>query len=370
MANPISKPVQLAQNAPAEDELIQMGIDPLEVDQMISENNPYEDPVLNEQFRQSALKSYTQSVTNATTPQQPPIQQNDASIYDAMLRSMGDQEKYAGELKKKLEAKKEEGGLQYLDLRPFAQSLRSYGVGVEDTAPPVDREATMQALQDKIQQATSGLTKQQVDYLRAKALQAAKEKTGALQERKVSLSEANRQDRIEQRAIMAVKKDPIIKDYNSRIQQMEREKNSLFNADAIPVASVEQFQQTVKNALSNIKGSGGVTERAKARIASMDLDVKEFLSKYTGDINAVPIDHPIIKHLINISELATKDLQDQVNNQIDFQSQKNLKGTIEKAKEAGKISEKSIPTTSKKIKPEDIAKMTDEQVKAYMGVKK
>jgi hypothetical protein len=313
MATPISKPVQLAQNAPVEDELIQLGIDPLEVDQMISENNPYEDPVLNEQFRQSALKSYTQSVTNANTPKQPEIQQNDASIYDAMLRSMGEQENYTKQLKKRLKDREEEGNFQYLDLRPFAQSLRSYGVGVEDTAAPMDREATMQALQDKIQQATSGLTKQQVDYLRTKALQAAKEKSSSLQEQKFELQKkkaADVQTRFEQtyglkltgRAVTATK------NYIDRWDTLEREVSTIENSENFNAPMFASAQTTIKNAISSLPGGGTGEERKKQYLENLNTIMSEFKGKFTNDLDTISRNSPEVRHLLNLAKIVKADL--------------------------------------------------------------
>jgi hypothetical protein len=375
MANPISKPVQLAQNALTEDELLQMGIDPLELDQLAAENASPEAvaPAPTPPLSPTALKLSNEVITKATTPMQPQIQPSDLDVYGSMIRSMGEQEKYTNELKKKLAAKKEEGNFEYLDLRPFAQSLRSYGVGVEDAAPPSDREAVMQALQDKIQQATSGLTKQQVDYLRSKALQSAKEQTTNIARERLDLAKEKArqtQARFEQtfglkltgRAVTATK------NYIDRWDTLEREVGTIENAKNFNAPMFASAQTTIKNAISSLPGGGTGEERKKQYLENLNTILAEFKGKFTNDLDTIPRNSPEVLHLLDLAKIVKADLGKQAMRKAESAMQaspqsfkEDLKGRLEKeqAKEQDPVL-KQIQESKKRI---------EEQVKALQSKK-
>lgn len=338
----MAEPIKLAQNVDLENQLLQLGVDPLEVEQTIQENNPYEDPALSEQFRQSAMNSYIK--TKAETPMQPKIQPEEPNIYDSLLKSMGQQEQYVDTLKKRLEEQKQDSGLQYLDLRPFAQALRSYGVSVEDPSAPMDRRSAMQALEDKIQQASLGLTKEQVNYLRAKALGAAKEKSSSLAERRLALSEKRLKTMLDQKALQRLSSDPLIKEYSGKINSIDRANKSILGATNLPVASLKEYQQNLRSAITTIKGSGGVTERAETFVNSAEQDIAKLKTYLTGELDTLDRNDPeiaaLIDHLQEMGQKARDELEYQALLRSDIVSQTST-STMK-----GKLKESLAPKTN------------------------
>ena len=310
----MAEPIKLAQNVDLENQLLQLGVDPLEVEQTIQENNPYEDTALSEQFRQSAMDSYIK--TKAETPMQPKIQPQEPNIYDSLLKSMGQQEQYVDTLKKRLEEQKQDSGLQYLDLRPFAQALRSYGVSVEDPSAPMDRRSAMQALEDKIQQASLGLTKEQVNYLRAKALNTAKEKSSSLAEQKFELSKKKAQDvqdRFERNFGFKLtgRAGAASKNYLDRWDTLDREITAIKKSENFNSPMFASAQITIKNAISSLPGGGTGEERKKQYLENLNTILAEFEGKFTNDLDTIPRDSPEVVHLLNLAGIVQEDLAKQ-----------------------------------------------------------
>lgn len=276
--------------------------------------------------------------TIAETPVQPKITPEETappSIYDLLHKSMGEQQSYIDSLKSRLEKEQNKSSLSGLDIRPFAQALKGYGsttVAVPETAP-VSKEAMIQALQDKIKEASQGLTKEQVDYLKAKAFG---EKQGSMQDlakQRLDLAKQRLEQSKEQRAITRVGNDKILNDYGNRINAITRSNILLDKAKQITTASVDEYQQNLRSALTNIKGTGGVTERAQIMLHTIDMTLAKLKQQF-GDLDSIPKNHPLLVHLRDLSNHAKEELQSQYDARLEAAKQTSLEKAVPAYKEA------------------------------------
>lgn len=119
-------------------------------------------------------------------------------LFVLLGQSFGQQTQQIEALRQQAEAEKkrqeEIGALGRLDLRPFAQAAAGYGatnVAIPSGAP-VDRTALLSKLQSAVSEAQQGLTKDQVNTLRAMLTEKQASKAGA----QAAISEKNQQIRM------------------------------------------------------------------------------------------------------------------------------------------------------------------------------
>jgi len=245
----------------------------------------------------------------------PPAAVKEPTIEDLLKKSFQEQQDYSGNLKKMLALNLQQGGgVESLDLRPFAKALSSYGVrNVAMPEAPTDRQTMVNALAEKINTAQQGLTKQQVDYLRTKVLQAAKEKSSSLQEQKFELQKkkaADVQTRFEQtyglkltgRAVTATK------NYIDRWDTLEREVSTIENSENFNAPMFASAQTTIKNAISSLPGGGTGEERKKQYLENLNTIMSEFKGKFTNDLDTISRNSPEVRHLLNLAKIVKADL--------------------------------------------------------------
>lgn len=126
----------------------------------------------------------------------------------------------------------------------------------------------------------------------------------------------DRMDRNEHMKIIGdVKKDPISRDYAGKMNAIDRSNILLDKAKNVTTASLEEYQQGIRSALTNIKGSGGVGERAETYIKTLDMQIAKIQQAF-GDLDSIPKDHPLVIHL--------RDLADHAQNVISQQLEKRM----------------------------------------------
>jgi len=126
----------------------------------------------------------------------------------------------------------------------------------------------------------------------------------------------DRMDRNEHMKILtSVKNDSVVKDYAGKMNSIERANVLLDKADKITTASLEEYQQTMRAALSNMKGGGGVGERAETYIKTADMQIAK-IKQLMGDLDSIPKDHPLIQHLRDLAGHAAVTVGDQMEKRI------------------------------------------------------
>lgn len=303
------------------------------------------------------LKMLQNKVSVEETPTQPKLapaisdEELSKQIYASLGQSLQQQSAQVENLKaqalREAALQKETGVLGRLDIRPFAQAVKGYGATnvAIPTEAPEDRSAILQKLENAVFEAQQGISKQQLEYLKAKAMEAYKEKLLGLGERRFGLAEKRLQSGIEQKGVASIKGDKLLNEYVSKINSIDRANESLFAASKIPVQSLKEYQQNLRSAITSIKGQGGVTERASTYIDSMDQDLAK-LTQYFGELDSIPKNHPIILHLKELGDLARNELKQQAAERADIASTVSIagvKGKLEKAIEPKSTEAKEDP---------------------------
>lgn len=212
-------------------------------------------------------------------------------FYEMLSKSFSQQNAQIEALKAQAAKEKsfqdETGVLGKLDLRPFAQAIKSYGV-TDITAPteaPEDRTAILNKLENAVSEAQQGLTKDQVAAF--KNMMEAGQQRGALQ---ALQSEENRKMRV-------------FENVSRKFDKPQQELADFYQAhDAFKSALGAGDVAAVQSALSNysrMTGEKGVlTDQDIARVITPTLSLKfaQLRSKLLSDPNT-PVPKEILTSL-------------------------------------------------------------------------
>lgn len=270
----------------------------------------------------------------------PDITQAIAQNYaESMKRQQQDAERLKAMLLQQQMMESQKGVLGNLDLRPFAQALKQYGstTAVVPTEGPEDTQDKMLKLQKAIQESEQGIGKQQLDYLRAMALSGQKATSADLAKQRLEFSKKRLGATQEQRTISRITGDKLLNDYVSRIASIDRANESLLKTDALTNASLDEYQQNLRSALTSIKGTSSAVERANTYINTAEQEVAKLRTYLTGDVHVLDKNDPSIKelltHLNQLSRMGRQILEEQGNERLLTVSSTSAEGAKKGVKE-------------------------------------
>ncbi len=195
-----------------------------------------------------------------TTPQQPPIQpvggeDLDAEVNRLYMESLQKQRDQADALKNRLAAEISDprnSSIAKLDLRPFAQAMRGYGstTAAVPTEGPEDRTNMQLALEKMIGQAESGITDDQLAFMKSRleaknALE--RQKMDDMKFRMLLSKKDGTQDRFDRGELFKTSKDIADKVYKvgSAASSLQQNIDQIEKTTALEQIPVQQLRQVI-----------------------------------------------------------------------------------------------------------------------------
>lgn len=272
----------------------------------LSPSNPPEQPPISQQIpMQPSSQSLAFSMRGpaGVSPRSREIRNDvEQSAYDLMKQ----REQDVAHARELAQAEENKSALSRMDLSPLMQLAAVAGADPRTMSmykAPEDKRAELRAALEKSQ---SGLATEQSSFLKNQL-----EKQNAASIRN-SLMQQRMNENIYGKVISGLTNNKQLNEMIEKSNNITRTADVAFAPGVdINTASLHDLQQTVTGALTGLKGTGGVEERAQRYMHDLNTDWAALVQKYGNDTNTIPRDEPILVHYMKLAGDGQKFLQEQ-----------------------------------------------------------